>query len=287
MSCGIVIFAHNNRQIDYVKLAMVSGYLAKKNLQKPVSLVTDESTISWIKESGLQSKAETLFDQIITTDRPQTGNNRKFFDGTSQIVAPFINANRNTVWDLTPYEKTLLIDSDYFVLSDNLNNYWNVDCDVMISESYNDIFGDERTGYLDKFVSDTGVKMYWATTVMFTKNERSKLFFDLVEHVRKNYTRYADLYRFSDRMYRNDISFSVARHIMYGYQTDDDYKLPPVFSVIDRDILFDITEDHKFKILVSRFSNEDYAAVSISNKDIHVMNKESVIRNSSRILEAI
>ena len=52
MTQGIILYAHNNRTVDYALMAVIAGGLAKKNLQVPVSLITDESTIAWMKESN-------------------------------------------------------------------------------------------------------------------------------------------------------------------------------------------------------------------------------------------
>jgi hypothetical protein len=285
MKKGIVMFAHNNRQVDYAKMSIISAKLAKKNLQVPVSLITDTSTVDWMHESNIFKMASEVFENIIITDRPEDENSRITYDGKNKTKTPFKNANRNTVWDLTPYERTLLIDTDYFVLSNSLNEYWDVDSDMLIAESYNDIVGKERTGYLDKHVSETGIKMLWATTVMFTKNENTKLFFNLVEHVRKNYKQFADLFRFNDIIYRNDISFSVARHIMYGYETDNDYSLPSVLSVTDKDYLHDVDKDKNLIVMVSPKSDGNYCVTKVNKTDLHIMNKQSIIRNSDKLME--
>ena len=39
MTRGILIFAHNNRDVDYALMSIVSGHLAGKYLQVPVSLI--------------------------------------------------------------------------------------------------------------------------------------------------------------------------------------------------------------------------------------------------------
>ena len=284
MKKGIVMFAHNNRQIDYVKMAIISAKLAKKNLGVPASLITDPSTVEWMRESNIFEVASNVFESVIITERPKDENTRVIFDGTEKVASPFKNANRNSVWNLTPYDRTLLIDTDYFVLSNNLNEYWNVDSDILIAESYNDIFGQERTGYLDRHVSETGIKMLWATTVMFTKNENTKVFFDLVEHIRENYKQFADLFRFNSAIYRNDIAFSVARHIMYGYETDDDYSLPPVLSITDKDHLYDVDNDGNLVVMVSPKLDGVYCAAKIGGNDLHVMNKQSILRNSEKLM---
>ena len=287
MDKGVLLFAHNSRQIDYARMAMVSGGLAKKHLKVPVSLVTDDSTIAWMKESNIHSKAVDLFDKIICVQRPETVQNRSLHDGNERIVAPFNNSNRPNVYELTPYNRTLLIDSDYFIFSNNLSNYWDVDSDILISPEYNDIVGKQRIGYHDVYISDTGVKLLWATTVMFTKNENTKIFFDLVEHIRKNYSKFADIFRFDNRIYRNDISFSLARHILYGFETDDDYSLPPVLSSIDRDLVYDVDTDGKITFLLNNNLGNSFTVASVKDKDIHIMNKASITRNIDKLMELI
>jgi len=281
MNCGIVIFAHNNRQIDYVKLSMMSGALAKKNLSKPVSLITDPSTADWMRESGVFQEAADIFEKIIITQRPESGNNKIYRDGKNKIAAPFNNTNRDNVWFLTPYERTLLIDSDYLVLSNKLNEYWDVDTSFMISDTYEDIISENRIGYLDKAVSETGVKLLWATTIMFTKNQESKVLFELVDHIKENYQQYADSYRFNPTVYRNDISFSIATHILNGWDNNNDYVLPPVLSSPDIDQLYDVRDNLNLIFL------SDDKASNIKNQDIHIMNKQSLLRNYDKIMEQL
>jgi len=286
MSKGVLIFAHNNRQVDYARMAIIAGGLATKNLQVPVTLATDDSTVAWMKESNIYTTAMKIFEHIRIVNRPEDLQNRKFNDGTEQVVAPFKNSNRASVYNITPYDRTLLIDSDFFILTDELNNYWDIDSSVLISKNYNDILGPERIGYLDRYVSNTGVQLLWATKVMFTKNEESKTFFNLVNHVRENYKRYADVYRYDSRMYRNDIAFAVARHIMYGFETDNDYSLPDVFSVPDKDVLYDVSNE-SLKFLVSPKLNNNFIATSVKGRDVHIMNKQSIIRNFDKLEEMI
>lgn len=282
MNKGIVLFAHNNRQIDYARMSLLSAKLAKKNLRVPVSLVSDPSTVEWMKESDIFLEASEVFEQIIITQRPEDNNMKNYHDGKSKNVAPFTNGNRSSVYDLTPYDRTLLIDTDYLVLSDSLNEFWDVESDLMMSPRYNDILGDERVGYLDRHISETGVEMYWATTVMFTKNDYTKMFFDLVAYIKEEYKMFADVFRFDPIIFRNDIAFSIAKHILNGYQKVEEYNLPDVFSVTDQDILYDVSKD-KIKFLISNMDR--YLATTVGNKDVHVMNKYSIIRNYKKLSE--
>jgi hypothetical protein len=282
MNKGVILFAHNNRQIDYAKMSILAGKLAKKNLGVPVSLITDPSTMDWMRESNILKISTEIFDQIIITQRPEDNNMKNYSDGKNTTPAPFSNGNRFSAYDLSPYDRTLLIDTDYLVLSDSLNQYWNVESDLLISPGYNDIIGKERVGYLDSHISETGVEMYWATTVMFTKNENTKMFFDLVEYIKEQYKMFADVFRFDTRTFRNDIAFSIAKHIMNGYQKVDEYNLPDVFSVADKDILCDVSNG-SLKFLIAK--TEGYVSASVKDRDIHIMNKFSIDRNYEKLME--
>ena len=285
MTRGILIFAHNNRDVDYALMSIVSSHLAGKYLQVPVSLITDKFTIEWMKQSKIYQKAKSVFDKIIEIEKPVTDNQRNLHDGVENKLVPFINSNRYSAYELTPYDRTLLIDSDFLIFSNTLENYWDVDSDILISSAINDIYDQKRLGYHDRYISDTGIHLYWATTVMFSKSEYSKTFFNLVDQIRENYQYYSDLFRFDSRQYRNDIAFSIAKHILDGYETDITSSLPPVLSMLDKDVLLDVSTSGKLTMLVSPNLDSNYIAASVNNVDIHVMNKQSLIRQSDKLLE--
>jgi hypothetical protein len=286
MKQGILIYAHNNRTVNYALMAIIAGGLAKKHLGQPASLVTDQATVDWMIESNIHDRACTVFENIFVVPRPETNNSRGLYDGTERSVVQFTNTNRYSAYDITPYQRTLLIDADFLVFSNRLTEFWNIDTDIMIGESINDIYDNQRLGYHDRYVSDVGIKLYWATTVMFTKNDNSKIFFDLVRHILDNYQYYADTYRFDSKQYRNDIAFSIAKHILDGFEQSLIGCLPPVLTMLDRDILQSVN-GNKLTVLVSPKLDSNYCAAALRGIDIHVMNKQSIIRNSDQLLELI
>jgi len=286
MKTGGLIFAYNSRDVDYAVTAIIAGGLAKKYLNIPFSLITDESTINWMKTSDIWTKATEVFENFIVTDRPVNYNSRLLNDGTSSAVVPFINSGRSTAFDLSPYDKTLLIDSDYLIFSNKLSKYLELDHSLMIGSAMNDIQGD-RIGFLDKTVSDVGVHLLWATTVIFTKSKESKLFFDLVKHIETNYQLFADLYRYDPRQYRNDIAFSVAKHIIDGFETVLDDTLPPILTVHDKDMLVGVNQD-KLTFLITNIDAPDrFVACTVTGQDTHIMNKQSIIRHKHNLMELI
>ena len=285
MNCGVLIFAHNSRDVDYVLMAIVAGSLAKQHLNVPVSLVSDQSTVDWLKKSDRYSQAKSLFDQIIIVDRPNIDNHRRLSDGAESKTVPFINANRSSAWDLTPYDRTLLIDSDYLIFSSSLSEYWNYDSSFMISSAMNDLRGD-RKGILDCWVSDEGIPLYWATTIMFTKNQESKLYFDLVRSIKENYQCYSEIYRFDSRIYRNDIAFSIAKHLVEGFVTLSTKNLPPILTAQDKDLIAEVRESGLTMLIQDTLSNNMILG-NFSNRDIHVMNKQAIVRSASTLLEKL
>jgi hypothetical protein len=287
MTRGAVIFAHNSREVDYSLLSMIAGGLAKKHLKVPVSLIVDEFTVDWMQTSNTFKKAADIFDQIIVVSKPKTDNTRRLNDGDSNSIVPFVNTNRDSVWDLTPYDRTLLLDSDFLIFSNALSEYWDVDEDILISKSMNDFCDRSRAGYHDRYISDTGIHMFWATTVMFTKNERTRSFFDMVQFVKENYEFYADVFRFSPQQFRNDIAFSVAKHILDGFETETKITLPPILTTLDKDILHSVDASGKLTMLITPKMDNNYCAASIDNTDLHIMNKQSIIRNAESLLNLI
>lgn len=282
MSNGICIFAHNNRQLDYARLSCISGNLAKKFLEVPIILITDNSTIDWMKTDKFHHYAKNIFDEIIIVDRPDTSNTRVLYDVSVHHMVPFNNANRSSIYDITPFDRTLLIDSDFLIFSDTFKNYWNVDADFLISSRVEDLYCEDRMGHNDRYLSPTGISLDWATTMMFTKNDFTKSIFDMIGHIRDNYKMYADIYRFDTRIYRNDIAFSIARHIVSGYQEIDSYVLPPIKTLLDRDQIYEVA-NNGVNVL---FTDRPYAS-SVRDIDIHVMNKFNLVTHFDSFMENI
>jgi len=285
MKRGILIFAHNSRDVDYALMSLVSAKFAKTNLQVPVSLIVDKFTVEWMQTSNIYNLSQEIFDQIIEIEKPVTQNTRVLNDGYTSKTVPFVNSNRASVWDLTPYDRTLLIDSDFLVMSNRLNEYWDVDSNVMLSPAMQDVRGD-RKGVLDYWVSETGIPLYWATTVMFTKNNESKIFFDLVDVIRTNYNYFADLFRFNPKQYRNDISFSIAKHMLNGFENRGE-DLPPILTLLDKDLIHSIDKNQLRVYLNDSMSEDHVVMASIKDSDVHVMNKQSIIRNAKEFLEVL
>jgi hypothetical protein len=111
---------------------------------------------------------------------------------------------------------------------------------------------------------------------MFKKDHYSEVFFNLVEFIKDNYIYYSELYKFNPKQYRNDISFSVAKHILDGFEHEFNITLPPVLTIQGSDFIEKIKPNGEIILTAYDLKNQ-YIAASMSNTDLHVMNKKNIL----------
>jgi len=271
MTRGVLIFAQNNAEIDYAKISLFAAKRVKEYLGVPVSLVTDSA--SWLKQS--QPDAEQVFDQIIEiwTETHQT---KKFYDGSLAVkTLTWKNLSRVDCCFLSPYDETLVIDSDFIISSPTLKNIWDNQNDFLIYKDSFDLanWRDDRSF---RYLNQHSIPFYWATAFYFKKTAATWAFFDLIKNIKLNWNYYRLLYNIDSTVFRNDFAFSIAIHMM-----GKDFAIPlpgKMNYILDRDILLDI-DNSKLTFLVERKNfNGEYTAVKTSNLDVHVMNKYSLTR---------
>ena len=122
--------------------------------------------------------------------------------------------------------------------------------------------------------------MYKRQVIYFKKSEQHKLFFDLTQHIQENWDHYNSIFQVNKGIFRNDHVFSIAIHIMNGYQKGDfAHKLPGIkYYTADRDILWDLEDDNFFFLLEKQNHLGEYTPLRIKGSSVHVMNKFSLNR---------
>jgi len=166
MTKGVVLFAFNT-EIDYVKMSINSAERIKNYLGLPVTLVTD--SVNYLYNS-FENKIN-LFDKIIKSE-DTTLQTKKFCDGYMQSARHvWKNTNRANVFDISPYEQTLVIDVDYIINSSFLNNCFEIDKDFLIFKDSCDLSGWRKTDEF-KYLNQYSIPFYWATVFYFTKNKK-------------------------------------------------------------------------------------------------------------------
>jgi hypothetical protein len=275
MSKGVVIFAQNNSELDYAKIALFAAKRVREYLDVPVTLITDSK--DWLLSS--QPEAESVFDQIIPVWY-ETTQTRKFFDGSlSSKKLIWKNLNRFDAFNLSPYDETLVIDSDYIICSDNLNKVWGSKNNFMIYRQGYDLAQWRDTSSFE-YINQYSIPFYWATVFYFRKDKVNQSFFRLVQLVKENWQYYKYLYNIDSALFRNDFAFSIAIHIMNGC-VDGNFAKPlpgKLIHAFDRDIMIDLKED-SMKVLIEKEKyNGEYTLIKTTGLDIHMMNKFSLSR---------
>ncbi len=269
MRKGVLLFANNNSQVDYIKQACYLAKKVKKHLKVPVSLVTsDRSRVT-------DFYPYEVFDRIIEK-RSNNKFSKRYNDGAlSHKKLEFNNDLRPLAYELTPYDTTLILDTDYIICNDLFKDVFDTTKDILLYKDSTDITL-HRNFTEFKRISDTSIDFYWATCVVFKKTKFTKMFFELIEHIRQEWNHYANLYQLNTRIYRNDYSFSIAVDMLKS----DNIGLMPgtMLYSTDKDVLFKI-EDDKLKFLVEKKDRlGQYTAVYTHKQNVHVMNKFSLNR---------
>jgi len=275
MSKGVVLIANNNGHIDYVKQAVFLSHRVKQYLNLPVTVITDSPNY-------LKNNFDTdHLDQIITIDYKETTNKRFYFDGAmSHKTLQFKNQSRTLCYFLSPYDKTLVMDTDYIICNDVLLKCFDSNSDLMLYRKSYDI-SNIRDTHEFKYVSDQSIIFYWATVLYFTKNSKNDAFFGLIDHIQEEWHHYRKTYQISNSMFRNDFAFSIALHIMRGFENSTEIadELPGKhFYTADKDILWKLNDDKMMFLVEKKDYVGEYTPVSTQGMNVHVMNKFSLER---------
>lgn len=272
---GIVLIAKNNGEIDYVKQAYFLAKRIQKYLKLPVSVITDSA--EYLKSTFDSS----VFDEIIEIDYLTTSNKRMYFDGSlSYKTLMFKNQSRSMAYFSSPYDETILMDTDFIISNDKLLNCFDSNFDLMVYKNSYDL-SNVRDTFEFKYLNDKGIDFYWATVVYFKKSEKSEIFFNLVNHIEENWDHYKRMYYIQSNMFRNDYAFSIAIHIMNNFNKGGGFvkEIPEnLYYTADRDILWKLNDDKMIFLVEKKNHTGEYTILSTSGLNIHVMNKFSLER---------
>lgn len=191
-SRGVVLFANNTETVDYESIAQRSQQLIEHYLQLPVTILSTES-----------SKKNSRYNL-------DTGK----FEGWN-------NQQRYMAYELSPYDQTILLDSDYLVLDDSL---------LKVLDTLQDYKIIRHNQYLDgSAVHSMGtysIPYLWATVVAFDRSPKSQMLFDFVGRIERNYAYYRQLYNITATNFRNDYAFTIADLALNGYTQDSQNYIP-------------------------------------------------------------
>lgn len=260
MTTGALIFAFNNEQTDYLAMAEWSVRNIRRHLNIPVAVVTDVDPGD-PRVSG--------FDRVITA-HAATGGTRWFED--YQATVSWHNAGRVDAYNLTPWDQTLVLDADYVVCGNQLQQVLESPQDFLAHRTAIDAARPDNL-FLDTF-GTSRFPMWWATVMMFRKSNTAQYIFDCMQMIRNNWQHYRELYGIAEKNYRNDYALSIALGIISGHTLTVD-SIPWSLMSVTPDTELSIERRAQQEIWHMKYKDQDgrFKTVGWLGQDFHAMGK--------------
>ena len=249
----------------------------------------DEWTEDKLKSSVHSTVIDTAFDNIIISKEKFKSKKRKHFDSPwYSFTSLFNNQNRILSYQYTPYDETILIDTDYIIMNDNLDSIWGNSEPLLMNRKALNLHCKPFGSIEEKRLSQYGIPMYWATLVYFQKTEYTKIFFDLLDYIRKEYNFFQFLYGFNGNYFRNDFVFSIAAHMLNGFYKDGVRSFPEDYILTEhqKDSIAKIKKHNEIIFLANHIKEPwKNTLVNIKEMNVHIMNKKDFISKSEQFID--
>ena len=288
---GYLLLAFGSRDLNYGKMAVCCALAIKTNLKyNNVTVVLNEESKSWLDISIPKQVLSSAFDNVIVATEKFKTEKRKHFDSPwHSFEAEFDNKNRFLSYNYSPYDETILVDADFLMMNDSLDNVWGNPEDILINHKVTDLQNNILGSINDQRVSPHGIPLYWATLVYFKKTPFTKTFFNLVDYIREEYNFFQFLYGFKKGFYRNDHSFSIAAHIMSGYNPCGIKSFPEDTLRISyqKDGIAEVINSKEI-VFISNNPDKQWknTLVNMKNFNVHIMNKRELLRVSDKFIDS-
>ena len=254
MSKGVVIIAHNTDSINYLSMAAYTAKRVETFLRLPTTVITDQSSVN--------NSNVSVFDNVLVTDTDTTNKRKK---------EVWINKGRYKVFDLTPYEETIVLDSDYLINSPKLLELFEFSSDFMCHKETSWLMKPKD----DDMLSKKSIPTLWATVMRFHKSKRVEQIFNVMEMIQKNYDHYANIYGFLTHPYRNDYALTISLKTVNGHLENKEDYIPWPLVHADVDLAVERITDVSYNI---RNPNDvKNRHIIVSNTDFHMLNKKQFI----------
>lgn len=265
---GLLIYAFNNDSIDYFQQAVWCADRANKYLGLPVTIATDKKS---------QDGRNCWHDIIFCI--PESGGRRIYSPNTSDVSDDWINGNRYQSFFLSPYDQTIVLDSDYVINSDQLLTLFDSNLELAVMKNVYDITGRNGFHAYQDISHKKRLHHFWATVIYFTKSAIAKDFFDMLILIKNNYIHYANLYSFPSSPFRNDFASSIALNTLYGHVPKNIPTIPWAMANVFSDVDISMEGPTTFGMTYpAGTTNNYYKRILVKNQDFHFMNKLSLAR---------
>ena len=246
MTTGALIFAINNGSIDYEAMAGWSAQNIQRHLGIPTRIVTQ-------------------------TDVDTAAPSSRWFEDFDAHM-DWHNQSRADAYDLSPWDRTLLVDADYVVASNRLAPLLHSDLSILAHDRACDItgisdFADQNSFGLYR------MPMWWATVLIFDRSIEARLLFDSMRMIRQNWDHYRHIYHNPKDTFRNDHALTTALGMINGHCLDHAAIPWPLASLLPQCQVSQIKTDH-YRVEYENQGRRYW--LQLEGQDFHAMGKRSL-----------
>lgn len=254
---GAVIHAFNS-EICYTDIAVECARRVKMYLNIPVCLITNEPI-------------QNEYIDVVKIIQPGDFNNTKYWHDR-QTNTKWYNHTRRLSFDLSPWDRTLLLDADYLIGSDTLMPFLSNQNQPLYA--FQDVISVAHSDFKKQFFGSKSIPMWWATVVIFDRSDFVKDVFTIWKMVQNNYKHYADLFGFAESQFRNDYAFSIALLAANGNCFANKCNLPYKLVNVDPENQIEFIGD-AVQVNYNVVDKQSLQAkkITLKNQDVHVMCK--------------
>lgn len=260
MSRGILLFAIDTDEKSYTDMARYCSKKIKQHLNLPVALITDKDI------------TDPLFDYVINIESVQSQSR---VIASTGIKEQWNNFGRYQAYDLSPFDETILMDTDYICHSNKLLKLFEFN-QSFLCHKHRVYLGSQIYSDLEYFGKE--IEMYWATIIYFKKCDESKCIFDMMKMIQHNYLHYSKLYRFRPSPYRNDYALTIALNTVYGHTIPESICIP--WSLMNVEYNTDIKYQTDISWLLEFNKQHDGEIkrfkITTYQQDLHMLNKDAL-----------
>lgn len=207
-------------------------------------------------------------DIHIPIDQVKT-NQRTYVHKSQTHNETWYNLTRDRSLEVTPFERTVLLDSDYIVQTNQLELLFKSDSPIMM---YDTIYNIKEDLIEVEYLGDTRIPLKWATVLAFDHSDISRQLFALWQKVLTNYKYYELLYRWrADGTVWNDKAITIAHQQLTGYHANSKQYIIPwhhPFASFSCDV-----EHIGLDKIILRDQKSSFQVFT----DVHILNKQELL----------
>jgi len=269
MSKGFLTIAQNG-EYDYVRMGYALAMSLKLSQEKYNNL-----SIIVNKKQYIPNHYRKLFDKIIYVDKPKE-------DWKIQ--------NKHQYYDLTPYDKTIVLDTDMLFFHD-ISVWWkcledsNIEFTTEVRNYTNEIVSSD---YYRKVFTKNKLPNLYTALFYFEKTQEIKQYFKLVEVMFKNWKVFYDKFlEEPPKFLSGDVIYALAAKIFFNRNWESDLSFIHMRSRLQND---NITKWNKeLPTFITNFPDKTKINLKVNNFNqlypFHYIKKEFLTKEVIEIYE--